>query len=946
MKSILPTSLRIRLLLLVAACILPVILLATYSAIARYRTSLGYTYDVAALTSNAVAERYQSLISRSHDLLTLMASSPAINAGPAECGRTLAALQAQMPVYENFSVVSLQGEFVCSALPLTKPFNASDTRWFKQVLLTHKYTSDVIPHGRITHRGLLIFSAPNFDSRGNLTSMITVAASPLALEPPPDAALSRYAQITVFSGDGTVLMYYPSAQGYVGSVQSQAALFKAAVNAAGTPDIEIPGLDGKVRFYTFRQISTGTPGAGLYVASGIDGSLIKRLAFLPLIRDFSIIAVITLIIILIIWRVSGRFITQRIRPLLSTLQRIGTGELGVRSGLAELHGEIGAIARGVDRMAEHLEARVAAQRIAESSREASEERYKELLEQASDSIMVRRVSGELVFVNAALCTMLGYSREELLKMRVTHLVDESNLWRQRLKIGESLRFEAWMRHKDGHGIPVEVSTMRLTNGDLQSIHRDINQRLQIQRQLQESERHYRALVEESILGILVRRPTGEILYANEALCSIAGYSRSELLSMRIDALVDAADIDQIQQVNQLGIGDYLNFKDRLRHKNGKLIFVEGSAHRLDAQNIQVMLNDVTSRVVAEQQIAEERNFVFHSLDVLPGIFYVINHEGRFLRWNRQTEEISGYTAEELRHITSAEMIAPELRAKHKEFVASILSGARWEGEAELCCKDGRRIPYYYVVRHFKWQGEDCVVGMGVDLTERNQAERLALTYLKEMQSLSARILESQEEERRRIARELHDELGQGLTATLLSLKNAEEQMGESPMVAQVKHASSIITILTQQVRALSLNLRPSVLDDLGLVAAVRWYIRERVESAGLRVVLSVDKDLPRLPALLETACFRVLQSAFTNILRHAQAQEAQVSLRQADGNLVLVIRDNGRGFDVKAARQTALAGKSLGLLGMEERVRLVGGVLEITSAPGQGSEVRVVLPMC
>ena len=946
MRPIWPANLRTSLLLLMAACILPGIVLATYSAIERYRTSIGYTYDVAALEADAVEDRYHDLLSRSHDLLTLLATSQAIKAPPTECSHMLAAFQARMPIYENLDVVSLQGEFVCSAIPLPQPFNASSQRWFKQVLLTHKFTSDVIPLGRITHKGILIFSAPYFDDHGNLIGMINAAASPLALEPPAnEGSLSRYAQITIFSSDGKVLMYYPGGQSYVSSNQSQTALFKAALNAAGTPDVEMPGLDGKMRFYTLRHISTDAPEAGIYVASGINGSLIKRLAFLPLVRDLSVIAMITLFIVLVSWRFSGKFVKQYIQPLLSTLKRIGAGELGTRSGLAELHGEIGAIARGVDSMAEHLETRVAAQRIAESARETSEKRYKELLEQASDSIMVQRVSGELVFVNAALCKLLGYSREELLKSRVTRLVDESHLWRQRLKVGESMRFEAWMRHRDGHSIPVEVSKMRLSNGDIQSIHRDISQRLETQRQLRENERQYRAIVEKSMLGILVRRPTGEIIFANEALSSITGYSRSELLSMRVNALVDPADLDMIQRVSQLGIGDYLNFKDRLRHKDGKLIHVEGSAHRLDAQNIQVMLNDVSARVFAEQQFEEERNFVFHSLDVLPGVFYVINRHGRFLRWNRQAEQITGYSAEEFRHIISADLIVPELRAEHSKFLSSVLEGANWEGEAELCCKDGRRIPYFFAVRNFKWQGEDCVVGMGVDLTERNHAEQLALAYQKELQSLSARILDSQEEERRRIARELHDELGQGLTATLLSLKNVEAQMGTNPVAAQIQHASSIITVLTQQVRALSLNLRPSVLDDLGLVAAVSWYIREQVETAGLHVVLDIEKNLPRLSALRETACFRVLQGAITNIMRHAQAQEAQVELRQTDSKVVLIIRDDGLGFDVQAARQAALKGKSLGLLGMEERIRLAGGKMSISSTPERGTQVRVELPL-
>ncbi|HVC36822.1 MAG TPA: PAS domain S-box protein, partial [Gammaproteobacteria bacterium] len=639
MKPIWPASLRARLLVLVVICILPAIVLATYTAIERYHAAITYAYEGNKLAVDAVVGRYQSLASRSHDLLTVMAALPAVSAPPAECSRALAALREQMPAYENLDVVSLHGDFVCSAVPLTQPFNASDVGWFKQILLTHKFTSDVIPHGRITHGGLLIFSIPHYDGRGNFIGMITAAASPLALEPPADETnLSRYAQITIFSSDGTVLMYYPRTQDFIGSDQSHAALFKAVRNMHGNLNQELPGIDAKMRFYTLRYINSDVPGAGIYIGSGVNESVIKRVAFLPLARDLSIIAAISLFIILSTWWFSTAFVKRRVKPLLWTLQRIGAGELGARTGLAENRGEIAAIARSVDSMAENLEARVAAQRVAESARDTSEERYRDLLEQASDSIMVRHISGELVFVNAALCRMLGYSRDELLKLRVTHLVDESNLWRQRLKIGESLRFESWMRHRDGHSIPVEVSTMRLRNGDLQSIQRDISARLETQRQLEESERHYRALVEKSILGILLRRPTGQIIFANQALCDMCGYSRNELLSMQITDLVDPSDAAIFQRVQQIGIGEYLSFQYRLRHKSGRIIHVEASAYRLDNLNIQTMINDVSARVLAEQRFAEERNFVFHALDTLPGVFYVFNVEGRFLRWNRQMEE--------------------------------------------------------------------------------------------------------------------------------------------------------------------------------------------------------------------------------------------------------------------------------------------------------------------
>lgn len=945
MKLIWPASLRASLLALVVICILPAIVLATYTAIERYHTSITYAYGVSKLAADAVAGRYQSLASKSHDLLLVMAVLPAVNAPAGECSRALAALRAHMPAYDNLDVISPHGDVVCSAVPFTHPVNVSDRGWFKRVMLTYRFTSDVIPEGRITHGGLLLFSMPHFDGKGKLIGAINAAASPLTLEPPADEiTLSRYAQITIFSTDGTVLMYYPRAQGFTGSNQSQAALFKAAQSSKRTLNRALPGIDGKMRFYTLRYLSTDVPGAGIYIASGIDEGFIQRLAFLPLARDLAIIAAIMLFILVSTWWFSTAFVKRRVQPLLQTLQRIGAGEAGARTGLAESPGEIGVIARGVDGMAENLEARVAAQRIAESARDTSEERYGELVEQSSDTIMVRRINGDLTFVSEAFCQMLGYSRDELLKMRVTDLVAESNLRGHRLKIGQSARFESWMRHKDGHNVPVEVTTMRLKNGDIQSIQRDISERLEAQRKLEESERQYRELVEQAMLGIFVRRPTGEIIFANQALCGMSGYSRAELLSMHITALVES-DAAAIQRVQQIAIGEYLSFQSRLRHKSGRSVHVEVSAHRLDNRNLLLMLNDVSARVMAEQRFAEERNFVFHALDTLPGVFYVFNAEGRFLRWNRQMEETTGYDMEEMGRISSADIVPPERRASHRETVGEILNGMGAEGETELYCKDGRRIPYHYVARHFEWQGQHCVVGMGVDMTDRKEAERRAQIYLEEMQQLSARILETQEEERRNLARELHDELGQGLTAVLLGLRELAHQTDPDALATQIKATSAIMTGLAQEVRALSLNLRPSVLDDLGLAAAVRWYIRERVESAGLRAVLTIEKNLPRLSAIRETACFRVLQSALTNVLRHANAQEVQVGLHHADGNLVLEIHDDGRGFKLKAARQAALGGKSLGLLGMEERVRLAGGRFAISSIPGQGTQIRVELPV-
>jgi signal transduction histidine kinase len=147
------------------------------------------------------------------------------------------------------------------------------------------------------------------------------------------------------------------------------------------------------------------------------------------------------------------------------------------------------------------------------------------------------------------------------------------------------------------------------------------------------------------------------------------------------------------------------------------------------------------------------------------------------------------------------------------------------------------------------------------------------------------------------------------------------------------------------VRTLALDLRPSMLDDLGLVSALRWYVQSHVRKVGIHVRLVAD-PLPRhLPAHIEITCFRVAQEALTNVVRHAQAQRVTVMIRLRKTELVLSVRDRGRGFDVATAKELALKGHSMGLLGMQERVELAGGHLSIESNVGEGTVIRAIFPL-
>ncbi len=214
-----------------------------------------------------------------------------------------------------------------------------------------------------------------------------------------------------------------------------------------------------------------------------------------------------------------------------------------------------------------------------------------------------------------------------------------------------------------------------------------------------------------------------------------------------------------------------------------------------------------------------------------------------------------------------------------------------------------------------------------------------------LQTLSSRLIEAQEAERRHLAYELHDEIGQALTAVKINLQASQRSLGMTGDSYPIQESITIVDEALHQVRNLALDLRPSLLDDLGLLAALRWYLDRQSQRTSMTINLVCGAFASALPTKLETVCFRIVQEALTNITKHARATTITVQLNQHDAKLHLSIQDDGIGFDVPAARSRASRGASLGLLGMEERATLVGGQLHIRSMLGQGTEIHVAFPL-
>lgn len=214
-----------------------------------------------------------------------------------------------------------------------------------------------------------------------------------------------------------------------------------------------------------------------------------------------------------------------------------------------------------------------------------------------------------------------------------------------------------------------------------------------------------------------------------------------------------------------------------------------------------------------------------------------------------------------------------------------------------------------------------------------------------LERLSRQLLDAQESERRYIARELHDAIGQSLTALKVDLQAIQHDSSFAAHSIQLAEPIRLVEDILGQVRTLSLELRPSLLDDLGLVAALRWHLKRIGQRGNLAIQFSANGISERLRLELETACFRLTQEALTNIVRHARASNVDVELRQQSPMLELTIRDDGIGFDADVAVQQAIAGSSMGLLGMQERAVLVGGQLSLESVVDRGTTIYGRFPL-
>ncbi|MCX7838372.1 MAG: HAMP domain-containing protein [Anaerolineae bacterium] len=264
-----------------------------------------------------------------------------------------------------------------------------------------------------------------------------------------------------------------------------------------------------------------------------------------------------------------------------------------------------------------------------------------------------------------------------------------------------------------------------------------------------------------------------------------------------------------------------------------------------------------------------------------------------------------------------------MRARVKQSLAEI---QMWNRELEARVQERTRACE---------QAQSELHELNEELRRKEQARR----------ALLRRVFSAQEEERKRISRELHDETCQVLTGLAYALDEAIETFPSPEFKPQLEHMRTLVTTALREIQHIILDLRPTMLDHLGLVPALRWYAESRLEGTGIRFTLREQGEPARLPSAVETALFRVTQEALNNIARHSRATRAECALYFAPTQVRIVIKDNGKGFDPKTIFSSNEHRRGLGLLGMQERMSAVGGRVEIDSTPGEGTVIRLLVPL-
>jgi PAS domain S-box-containing protein len=613
---------------------------------------------------------------------------------------------------------------------------------------------------------------------------------------------------------------------------------------------------------------------------------------------------------------------------------------------------------------------------AEEARREAEQKYRDIFENALEGIFQTSPDGRFVVANPALAHMFGFaSAEELIRERADiskqHYVepkrrDEFKRLLEEEDIVHHFEYEAY--RKDGSRIWVSdnVRAVRDQNGRVlcyEGTAKDITERKQAEEQLKQSERQLAEAQHLASIGSWDWDLISKALNWSDELYRIFGVDSQTFNPAYEDVVMEfihAEDRALVRGVVESSLKNQepYSFYYRILRTDGeeRVIYSRGEIVSDEHGNPIRMFGtaqDVTERKQAEEQLKKSEQQLAEAQRIAHVGHWERDLQTGLITWSDEIYCILGLPSQEraLPRTEWRDMLHPEDWERVSLAIEEAQLGVRrYDVEYRIVRPDGE-------VRFIHSQGDIIrdeqgqprrAFGIMQDITERKQAEEQLRATTEQLRALSARIHSAKEEEGTRIAREIHDELGAALTSLRWDLESVDKvisESGDQPQLKVLRERIESMLRLTEttisSVRRISSELRPSILDDLGLVEAIEWQAQQFQDRMG--IICRCDCSLENLDLSREqsTAVFRILQEALTNILRHAQATRVDITTKVEAGEFVLAIIDNGRGI----TENKKSGAQSLGLLGMQERAHLIGGKINITGVEGKGTMITVRVPI-
>ncbi len=594
----------------------------------------------------------------------------------------------------------------------------------------------------------------------------------------------------------------------------------------------------------------------------------------------------------------------------------------------------------------------ARKKLAESLK-LTELKFRDFMENTPVGIGITTYDGRPVERNKAMVEMYGYaSKEEMMYSSVTSRYADPEDRKRFLALtdkGIVRDFETQMKRKDGSVFWSSMTAIPYTDESKErffiTVIQDITRRKEAERELHESESRYRNLFESMAQGVLIRDKDGRIITVNNAAVEIIGLSRSELVGLTLlgravgSTHEDASDFPDETHPAMIALKTgreidnvimrFFNKRDR----NYRWVRINARPLFRPGENKPYQVFSTFDDITQIKEMEDELKLRADLLDAANDAIFLRELEGKLIYINESVCRQSGYTRSELMGMNIVDLLAPEeryvFRPRHDEMMAK--GGIRHE--TVHLCKDGTRIPVEVQSQVVSIGGRTLVMSVIRDISLRKKAEE-------ELRSIPVKLIEMQEKERRSMALELHDELGQSLTALKLMVNRALT-LKPDKVEPVLREALEVSDEAIKQVRDLSLNLRPPMLGDTGLLSALLWYIDRFQQQTGMKVTFKQANLGRNFPQMVIIGAFRIIQSSLTNVARHAGVKEVAVRVSADRDRLNIRIEDKGRGFD----STKLVPGRSTGLDGMRERAALLGGSFTVDTAPGAGTTITAVLPI-